>query len=229
MIPLYYDLHLHSCLSPCGDDEMTPSNIVGFATLNGLDVIAVTDHNSCKNCLASMKCGEAYGITVIPGMELCTSEEVHVLCLFPSIQDAMDFDTYVYKHLIPITNKEDIFGRQQICNEDDEITGTVRNLLINSTDISFDSVSNLVSEYHGVWIPSHIDKNTTSLLSNLGFVPPDASFTCFEIQDLTHLHKLRKDNPYLNSCNVICNSDAHYLKDIRKQQYQLHARSNSIV
>ena len=74
MIPLYYDLHLHSCLSPCGDDDMTPANIAGMASIKGLDVIALTDHNSCKNCPAAMLQGREYGVSVIPGMELCTVE-----------------------------------------------------------------------------------------------------------------------------------------------------------
>ena len=112
MIPLYYDLHLHSCLSPCGDDDMTPANIVGMAAVKGLDVIALTDHNSCKNCPAAMKHGEEYGVTVIPGMELTTSEEVHVVCLFPELNDALDFDQYVYERILPIKNKKNIFGEQ---------------------------------------------------------------------------------------------------------------------
>ena len=83
MIPLFYDLHIHSCLSPCGDDDMTPANLVGMAAVKGLDVIALTDHNSCRNCPAALYHGKNYGVTVIPGMELTTAEEVHVICLFP--------------------------------------------------------------------------------------------------------------------------------------------------
>lgn len=101
-----YDLHIHSCLSPCGDEDMTPANIVGMAALKGLDVIALTDHNSCKNCPAIMKAAQEYGISVIPGMELTTMEEVHVLCLFPELSRAMDFDAYVYERLLPFPNRE---------------------------------------------------------------------------------------------------------------------------
>lgn len=93
---LYYDLHLHSCLSPCGDDDMTPANIVGMAAVKGLDVIALTDHNSCKNCPAAIHHGQQYGVIVIPGMELCTIEEVHIICLFPELDAALAFDQYVY-------------------------------------------------------------------------------------------------------------------------------------
>lgn len=228
MIPFYYDLHIHSCLSPCGDDDMTPANIVGMAALKGLQVIAVTDHNSCKNCAAAMEHGQKHGVIVIPGMELCTSEEVHVICLFPALENAMSFDAYVYEHILPIQNREHIFGKQQIMNTADEVIGTVPNLLISATDISFDSVWDLIANYNGIAYPAHIDKSSTSLLSNLGFIPPDSRFTCAEIHDLEHFHKLQKEHPYLEQCNIISSSDAHYLWDIREPYYRLFSKSNQI-
>ena len=228
MIPLYYDLHLHSCLSPCGDDDMTPANIVGMAAVKGLDVIALTDHNSCKNCPAAMKHGEDLGVIVIPGLELTTSEEVHVVCLFPTLEDALAFDRYVYEHLLPVRNKEHIFGKQQIMNENDEETGRVEYLLINATDISFDQVDALVSSYHGISYPAHLDKSTTSLISNLGFIPPESTFRCAEIHDLTKLHMLQKTNPYLKTCKIVSSSDAHYLWDMNEPNYQIFAESKSI-
>lgn len=227
MIPLYYDLHIHSCLSPCGDDDMTPANIAGMAAVKGLDVIALTDHNSCKNCPAILKHGEEYGITVIPGMELTTAEEVHVVCLFPALGDAMAFDGYVYEHLLPIKNREDIFGKQQIMNADDQVAGNVERLLIGATDISFDQVFGLVESYRGIAYPAHIDKSTTSLLSNLGFVPPDSSFTCAEISTFDHLHQIQKEHPYFLQCKMLSSSDAHYLEDIREPDYQIYARSRA--
>lgn len=227
MIPLYYDLHIHSCLSPCGDDDMTPANIAGMAAVKGLDVIALTDHNSCKNCPAILKHGEEYGITVIPGMELTTAEEVHVVCLFPALGDAMAFDGYVYEHLLPIKNREDIFGKQQIMNADDQVAGNVERLLIGATDISFDQVFGLVESYRGIAYPAHIDKSTTSLLSNLGFVPPDSSFTCAEISTFDHLHQIQKEHPYFLQCKMLSSSDAHYLEDIREPDYQIYAKSRA--
>lgn len=229
MIPLYYDLHLHSCLSPCGDDDMTPANIVGMASIKGLDVIALTDHNSCRNCPAAMIHGKNYGVTVIPGMELCTAEEVHMICLFAELDRALAFDAYVYEHLLPVKNKEKIFGKQQIMNEDDEVTGTIENLLINATDIPFDDVFALTEGYSGIAYPAHIDKTSTSLLSNLGFVPPDSTFTCAEVHDLKNLHKIQKEHPYFLNCNIISSSDAHYLEDIREPQYQLFAESRDLT
>lgn len=225
MISLSYDLHIHSCLSPCGDDDMTPGNIVGMAVVNGLDLIALTDHNSCKNCPAFLAIAEAYGITALPGMELTTSEEVHVVCLFPDLEKALAWDAYVYEHLIPVPNRVDIFGKQQICNEDDEVIGTVENLLINVTDISFDQVYDLVTSFGGIMIPAHLDKTTTSLLSNLGFIPPESRFTCAEIKDMTKFHEIKRQNPYLEHCRIISDSDAHYLEHIRTPLYTLQVES----
>lgn len=228
MISLFYDLHLHSCLSPCGDDDMTPANLVGMAAVKGLDVIALTDHNSCRNCPAAMYHGSRYGVTVIPGMELTTAEEVHVICLFPSLADAMEFDTYVYGRLLPFPNREDIFGKQQIMDEQDRVTGTVEYLLISATSVSFDEVFTLVERFHGIAYPAHVDKSSTSLLSNLGFVPPGSSFACAEFHDFRSLHRIRKEHPYFEKCNVICSSDAHYLEDIHEPEYQITAASRNI-
>ncbi len=228
MKPLYYDLHLHSCLSPCGDDDMTPANLVGMASILQLQVIALTDHNSCKNCPAAMVHGENYGVTVIPGMELTTSEEVHVVCLFPALEDALAFDAYVYDHILPIKNKEEIFGKQQIMNEKDEEIGRVERLLISATDITFEEAFPLAASYNGFAFPAHVDKTSTSLLSNLGFVPPDSTFTCAELYDMKNLHQIQKDHPYFLGCNIISNSDAHYLQDIREPQYQIYPRTDSI-
>jgi PHP family Zn ribbon phosphoesterase len=229
MLSLSYDLHLHSCLSPCGDDDMTPGNIVGMAALKELDVIALTDHNSCKNCPAFMKLAESFGIIGIPGMELCTEEEVHVVCLFPTLKDAMNFDAYVYSKLIPFPNNEKIFGKQQICNEEDEVIGTEPYLLINAAAISFDQVYDLVNDYHGVMIPAHIDKNANSLLSNLGFIPPDSKFSCVELKDLTRQEGLKAANPYLNHCKIISSSDAHYLEHINEPLHYLHSEGRNIA
>ncbi|MBO5176298.1 MAG: PHP domain-containing protein [Lachnospiraceae bacterium] len=219
--PVTYDLHQHSCLSPCGDEEMTPANIVGMAVVKELDVIALTDHNTCKNCPAFLKVAEAYGVVALPGMELTTTEEVHVVCLFEKLEDAMAFDAYVYEHLMDIKNEESIFGAQLIVNEDDEVIGKVDKLLINATDIDFDAVAGLMEQFHGVMIPAHLDKSTTSLLSNLGFIPPDSTFGIAEIKDLKNLHRLQEQHPYLKDCMILSDSDAHYLPDIHEPTYTM--------
>lgn len=204
---------------------MTPANIVGMAALKGLDVIALTDHNSCKNCPAIMKWAKEYGVTVLPGMELTTMEEVHVVCLFSELKDAMAFDQYVYAHLMAFPNDEKVFGKQQIYNEEDQIVGRVENLLINATDISFDHVYGLMEQFHGFMVPAHIDKTANSLLANLGFVPPDSQFCCVELRDMGRLHQIKATNPYIERCRIICDSDAHYLEQIHEAQYTIYAES----
>ena len=164
MIKLSYDLHIHSCLSPCGDEDMTPANIVNMAKLLGLDVIAVTDHNSCRNLPAVYSYANKNNIITIFGMELCTMEEVHVLCYFTELEDAFMFDKHVYDQLIKVKNKEDIFGKQEIYNDEDIKVGEEANLLINATNISFSSLNELMKTYKGDYVPAHVEKGSYSLL-----------------------------------------------------------------
>ena len=207
---------------------MTPVNIVGMAVVAGLDVIAVTDHNSCKNCRAAMKIGEQYEILVIPGMELCTKEEVHVLCLFYRLEDAEQFSTYIEKNMPQIKNKPAFFGNQFIYNEFDEQIGIEEVLLMNALNLSFGEVAEKMKEYHGVMIPAHLDKQSNSLIYQLGFVPEDASFSCFELRDFAKLHEYRQRYPYLKQCQVISNSDAHQLCDINGAVNYLYVEDNQI-
>ena len=209
-----YDLHTHSALSPCGDNEMTVNNLVNMAVLNGINVLAITDHNSCKNCPAAMKVAEELPITVIPGMELCTSEEVHVVCLFPSLEKSMDFDAYVHDRLPKIENRAEIFGEQRILNEQDEIIGYEPYLLINATTISIEEVADLVRRFGGVCWPAHIDKSSTSVFSNLGYFSPDWGFSVVEIADRSRIGEFAPKIPGFENMLVLTNSDAHYLWNI---------------
>lgn len=218
---LSYDLHIHSCLSPCGDMDMTPNNIAGMAMIKELNIIALTDHNTARNAPALIKAAEQFGIIVLPGMELTTEEEVHVVCLFSETEDALAFDSYVYDRLLKIKNKPDIFGPQILMNENDEPVGEEEYLLINATRIPFDGVYDAVTAHNGIMIPAHLDKSTTSLISNLGMIPPDSKFTCAEVKDLTKLHGLLHAHPYLENCRIISDSDAHYLEDISEPVHTL--------
>ena len=228
MMSLTYDLHIHSCLSPCGDDDMTPANIAGMAALKGLEAVALTDHNTCRNCPAFMAAAEEYGVLAVPGMEINTSEEVHAVCLFPNLEAALGFDAYVYGKLIQFPNNEAIFGKQQIYNEQDQVCGTEPNLLINATEISFDGLWELVRSYGGVMFPAHVDKTANSLIANLGFIPPDSRFRTAEVKDLKKLHQLQKDNPYLDKCRIISNSDAHYLEHMNEPELTLQVEEKTV-
>ncbi len=210
-----YDLHIHSCLSPCGDMDMTPNNIVNMSKLMGYDIIALTDHNTCGNCEAAMKVGEAVGLTVIPGMELCTSEEVHIVCLFPTLEDAKNFSDYVYSTLPPIKNKPKIFGEQAICDENDNIIGYEEKLLITASGISTAKAVETVAKYNGICYPAHIDRSSFSILSNLGVIDESFGFKCVEIFDISRADELKEKHPIINNMRVVTDSDAHYLENMR--------------
>ncbi|MDO4294562.1 MAG: PHP domain-containing protein [bacterium] len=225
---LTYDLHIHSCLSPCGDEDMTPANIAGMAALKGLDVVALTDHNSCRNCPAFLHFAEEYGVLAIAGMEVTTAEEIHAVCLFPTLEAALRFDSYVYERLLPFPNDELIFGKQQIYGKEDTVTGKLEKLLINSTDISIDHLWELAASYGGVMFPAHIDKDANSLLASLGAIPPDSKFQSVELKQVKKLHELKRQHPYLEHCRILCNSDAHYLEQIHEPEWVLPVRERSV-
>jgi len=202
---IFYDLHIHSCLSPCGDIDNTPNNIVNMSKLKGLDVIAVSDHNSAKNVRAVVKVGKKVGVLVIPALELTTSEDIHILCLFESIEGAENFSDYVESKMLKIENKAEIFGNQYIMNENDEITGEEKYLLTVSSGIGIDKVNALVKSFKGLAIPAHIDRQANGIIGILGFYDKELKFPAVESSK-----KLIADLPF------ITNSDAHYLENINE-------------
>ena len=225
---LYYDLHLHSCLSPCGDNDMTPWNLVNMAKILGLDIIALTDHNSCGNCRSAMKVGESAGITVVPGMELCTAEEVHCVCLFDDIGKAEAFGEYVKTTMPPVKNREEIFGQQLLMDEGDGILGKEEILLTVASGISIDSLPDLVSEYGGVCFPAHIDRESYSVLSSLGDFPPELNMSAFELTPKADEKYYFENYEYLNGKRLLRSSDAHYLENMREREFYLELEENSV-
>lgn len=213
-----YDLHIHSCLSPCGDEDMTPNNIVNMAALCGLDVIALCDHNTCGNCAATIAvAAHNYPkMTVLPGMELETAEEVHVVCLFSSLEDALAFEQVVKAARSPILNRPDIYGEQVLRNEHDVIVGFEPQLLITATSISIDRVPALVQNFNGVAVLAHVDRESNSAISNLGFITPDMGFKTIELSKKLFGQKRAEflEKNRLMRYNVLLDSDAHYLADI---------------
>ena len=178
-----YDLHIHSCLSPCGDDDMTPPNIANMAALLGLDLIAVTDHNSCRNAGAVMEAARMLGLPlrVLPGMEVTTAEEVHVVCLFPELAAAQAAGEEVEAALLPVKNKPEIFGHQWILGPGEERLGELETLLINATRLSIDEMPGFAKKYGGVAFPAHIDRTSNSVFANLGYFPDYLDFSFAEV------------------------------------------------
>lgn len=217
----YYDLHIHSCLSPCADDDNTPNNIAGMATLCGLNIVALTDHNTCKNCPAFFAAAKKYGIIPIAGMEVTTSEDVHIICLFPSLESAMDFDSFIDSHRMKIPNRVDIFGNQFILDGDDNLIGTDEYLLSNATDLSIDDVAKIVPKYDGICYPAHIDRPSNGIIAVLGTFPETPYFSSVELNNSENREEYISKYS-LNDKNIIVSSDAHILTDMRdKENYFL--------
>ena len=216
-----YDLHIHSCLSPCGDNDMTVNNIVNMAVIKELDVIALTDHNSSKNCPSFMKAAKEAGIRAIPGMEINTSEEIHAVCLVPTLEQAMDFDAYVFSTMPPVKNRPEIFGDQIIVDENDVPIGNIDTLLITASGVSYSELPDLISEYGGIFFPAHIDRSANSLLAIMGSVPEEVDFPFFELYHVGLYEELMQKHPRLKGRPWLHNSDAHYLWDIAEPERQL--------
>ncbi len=212
---IYYDFHIHSCLSPCGDGDMTPNNIVNMAALLGLNAIAVSDHNTVGNVKAAMEVAKEVGITVIPGMEVETEEEVHILTLYPTLEAAMEAASEVYKKLPAIKNRPEIFGEQVFMDKDDNIIGYEEKLLISPAAMSMNYLADVVKSVGGLYIPAHVDRHSYSVLTNLGFIPDDIDIKNIEISRMTEdVESYLAAREELKKYKIFRNSDAHYLQDI---------------
>lgn len=209
-----YDFHIHTAASPCGDEYMSPNNIVNMAKLNGLQAIAVTDHNSCANCEPILRIGEENEILVIPGMEIECMEEFHCIALFSNLKEAKEIERYIQESMPNIKNRVDIFGHQYQFNEKDEIIGEIDRLLLTATSLSAEELFKAVRQIGGVIYPAHIDRNSYSIISNLGFIPNELNVNVIEISknaSLAVYEQRFKDQIIMQS------SDAHYLQDILEQ------------
>lgn len=213
----FYDFHVHTGLSPCAEDEMSPWNVVNMAIIKGLNAIAVTDHNSIGNVKPFLEAGKAAGLLVIPGMELQTREEVHLLCLFLSLEDAQVFEDRIDPLRLRIANKPERFGHQYLYNTEDEVVGEYPWSLLTSIDISLDEAVRLVRRRGGVALPCHLDRKANSLLYTLGFLPSEPVFPWVEIS------RMCKEMPkgLSKDLKILYNSDAHVLADIAEAEHSL--------
>ncbi|MBR5902262.1 PHP domain-containing protein [bacterium] len=213
----YYDLHIHSCLSPCAENDMTPCNIAGLAALNGLNIVALTDHNSGKNCPAFYKAAKNYGVIPVAGMELTTAEDIHLVCLFPTLEDAMNFSDEIDKRRIRVKNRKDIFGDQLIMDEEDNVLGEEEDLLPNATTVSLDEAPTLVEKHNGVCYPAHIDREANGIVAILGELPKTPEFSSVEIHDRENTSAYVKDH-HLEGKTVVVSSDAHMIEQLREKE-----------
>ena len=208
------DLHIHSVLSPCASLVMTPANILKKANEIGLDIIAITDHNSAKNVKITMKLAKKFGIIVIPAMEVESSEEIHLLCFFPKLQKLLDWQNIVYDNLPNLKNDEDYFGYQLITDKNDKYKAKEKRMLATAVNLNISQIVTKVKKLNGIVIPSHIDKSY-GIIKNLGFIPRDLNLKILEISKKSDLAEIKKQYLYLKEYNLIKNSDSHYLNELK--------------
>lgn len=221
---LYYDFHIHSALSPCGDNDMTPNNLINMSIIKGLDAVALTDHNACENVRAAAAvAGDK--IIFIPGMEVETSEEVHIVTLFPTTDAAEEMQRILVDSSPYIPNRPEIFGNQYIMDENDEICGEIDRMLVTASGLDIYTVVAAAKDLGGIAYPAHIDRESYSVLSNLGFIPPDLDISAVEI---TEKSRAALEGEYSNRYNIITSSDAHYLWDISERNHYIEVSDASV-
>ena len=195
--------------------------------LSGIKIAALTDHNTAKNCPAFFTAAKKYGIIPIAGIELTTAEDIHLVCLFKSLDSAMEFDVFLQKRRILVKNRPDIFGEQLILDGDDTVIGKEENLLSNATSITLDEAPEIVKAFGGICYPAHIDRDANGIIAILGTLPPTPHFDCVEIRDGDRIAEY-KEKYGLSDKLVIVSSDAHYLTDINDSNnfFELDADEN---
>lgn len=210
------DLHVHTCLSPCGDVTMSPRRIIREALRRELDMLAVTDHNSAENTGAVIRAAEGSTIRVIPGLEVCSMEEVHILALFETVPPALRLQQEVYDG-IPSMNNPEVFGMQVIANEFDEVEGFQERLLIGATEMSVDEVVRRIHELDGVAIASHVDRQSYGILGQLGFIPDTVRFDALEVSASASEGEVHRLLRQYDGYAFVRNSDAHALDQVGAQ------------
>jgi PHP family Zn ribbon phosphoesterase len=211
------DLHIHTVLSACAEVEMLPELIVEQAQEMGLNIIAVTDHNSAENAASVVNAAEGTDVTVLPGMELQTREEAHLVCLFDTLEQVERWQEEVYAHLPPLKNDDDAFGTQVVLDADGEAVGTNERLLLTATSFSVEEAVQGVHALDGLCIPAHVDRPAYSIIANLGFIPPDLEIAGVEISSLVGPKEARERFPQLERYSLITSGDAHRLSEMSKR------------
>jgi 3',5'-nucleoside bisphosphate phosphatase len=217
------DLHIHTCLSPCATLDMTPRKIVAEACTKGLEIIAVTDHNSAENTPGVIRAATETDLYVIPGIEVTTSEEVHILGLFEEIDQAFAMQRVVYDNLQSGENDEDLFGIQVVSNEFDEVESINTRLLIGATSLNLSEVVDAIHRQKGLAVAAHIDRESFGVIGQLGFIPDDLDLDAVEISKRLPIDQARNRFKEYKRFPFITASDAHDLKEIGTGSIHMHA------
>ncbi len=214
MQTLLADLHVHTVLSPCAEIEMIPPLIIKRGQELGLDIIAITDHNAAGNVGAVKRAAEDSGIAIIPGMELQTREEVHLLCLFDTVDQALAWQETVFAYLPARKNEPKVFGVQLLVDERGDLIDRNERLLLTSVDLSIDEAVHEVRELGGISIAAHVDRRAYSLLANLGFVPEGLNLAALEISRQSAPEAFLRAHEALRQWPITVSSDAHRLSEL---------------
>ncbi len=212
-----YDLHIHSCLSACAEEEMTPANIAGMAHLLGIELLAVTDHNSARNLPAAKAACEQYGIRLLPGIEANTAEEIHLLLYFPTVEQALEAGRWLERSVPDFPKAEPYFGSQIVMNPSDIETERVEKLLSNASAYTLEQVVATTKALGGIAVPAHIDRDSYSLLAVLGQFPKDPAFAAVELMQLENAAGLIQRGLLPAGLSLLSSSDAHALTDLREE------------
>lgn len=222
---MYYDLHIHSALSPCSDDLMTINNIFNMAYIKGLQLIAITDHNSLKQQYYLEKIIEhdilKGKIDYVHGVELQSSEEIHLLAYFKKGSNLNVIQEWIDKHLIKVKNQSDYYGNQYIYNEFDEVIGIEDNLLISSLDLNVYQIVKKVHEFNGVVILAHVMAKRYGIYEVYHGIPDDLNYDGIEVESIKQLNELKQLCKHLKDDYVFFNSDAHNLESISEPINQI--------
>jgi len=214
---VYVDLHLHTVLSACAEVEMIPPLIVAQAKKLGLGCIAVTDHNSAENVQAVIEAGKAVDLVVLPGMEVQTREEVHLVCLFDTVEQDMAWQEQVYAHLPPLPNRPETFGAQFVVDAEGEFVRENERLLLTSVSWPVDKVVAEVRALNGLCFPAHVDRPSYSLIANLGFIPDGLEFEALELSYALSPDQARQRFPQLAGHTLVVDGDAHRLSEMQRK------------
>ncbi len=209
------DLHIHTCLSPCSDWDMSPKKIIRRSLDKGLDLIAICDHNTAENVGAVMKAGKDQGLWVLPGIEICSKEEVHILALFDELDTTLTMQDYVYANLTG-NNKPEVFGYQVVANEHDEVLGENPRLLIGATQLGIYDIVEKTHSLGGLSLSSHVDRTAYGVIGQLGFIPSDLKIDGVEVSYRVSLDKAGDEVAGIGKFPCTTASDAHFLDDIGK-------------
>jgi 3',5'-nucleoside bisphosphate phosphatase len=221
------DLHVHTCLSPCADLDIFPRALVGRALVERLDVIAVCDHNASENVPHVIQAARGSGLTVLPGMEITSREEVHLLAIFDSLFPLQELQRIIYRHL-PGKNDEERFGCQAIVNDLDEVEGFNEKLLIGATELSLDELVRDVHSLGGIAVAAHIERQSFGVMGQLGFVDPTVPFDAMEVAGISGSDGARKKYPELARYPFIESSDAHRIDEIGQRRTVIYMESPTV-